>query len=159
RQRLHIDPVNWFQTVGTPSCLPVLQQAVWEDRRIEVEYWPAEGSRGKRLLDPYALVFKANSWYLVACKPEIQEIHVYRITRFHTVTLTETCFVRDESFDLVDYWRAACAKFEQSAYEAPMPYEVMIRVHPDVFSYFPQRMEGTYEHLSTSEDGWLTLRV
>src|SRR5688500_5367640 len=38
RQRFHIDPRNWFQVVELSPYLPLLQQAVWEDCVITVDY-------------------------------------------------------------------------------------------------------------------------
>ncbi len=161
RQRFHVDSANWFQIVEPLAFLPVLQQAVWEDQRIEVEYQPVEGQQGPRLLDAYALVAKANIWYLVGKKPEgtCDDMHMYRIARFQQVTLTGAHFDRDPGFDLVSYWREACMRFEQNAYEAMPPFYTCVRVHPDSFWIFPAQMEGHYERLEPTGDGWISLRV
>lgn len=68
RQRLHIDPKNWFQITEISPLLPQLQRAVWDDHVIEVDYQPIGGRYGRRELEAYALVAKANLWYLVARK-------------------------------------------------------------------------------------------
>ncbi len=92
RQRLYIDPTNWFQIVEASPVLPILQQAVWEDRRVEVCYQAVEGHASARTLDAYGLVAKANIWYLVARKAvgdSAGEMRNYRVARLSEVTLCD----------------------------------------------------------------------
>lgn len=159
RQRFHIDPTNWFQLVETSDVFPALQQAVWEDRRVKVTYQPVEGRVSTQTIDAYALVAKANIWYLVGRKPG-GEMRNYRISRFQEVALTDEHFIRDPDFDLATYWRESCEAFERKSREAFPPYVAILRVHYDVFWVFPGYMEGRYEQIADADaDGWLTLRV
>jgi predicted DNA-binding transcriptional regulator YafY len=157
RQRFHIDPHNWFQVVELSPYLPLLQQAVWEDHVITVEYHPVEGANSQRKLEAYGLVAKANLWYLVAHKPG-SEMRTYRVSRFSDVALTGERFERDPAFDLAAYWDAARAQFEQASSAINPPYSVVLRVHDDAIWYFPAYMSGRYETLEAL-DGWTTVRV
>jgi predicted DNA-binding transcriptional regulator YafY len=114
RQRIYIDPTNWFQIVEASSILPVLQQAVWEDRQVDVSYQPVIGEVSERRLDAYALVAKANIWYLVGRKPD-GEMRNYRVSRLYRVELLGTGFERDPDFDLTSYWKATCEEFERQS--------------------------------------------
>ena len=159
RERFFIDPNNWFQIVETTSVLPMLQQAVWEDRIIRVTYQPIEGSAGERTLEAHALVAKANIWYLVARKPD-GEMRNFRISRFEQVALTEDTFARDADFDLSAYWKASCAQYERLSMENSPPYTTVLKVHPRMFWYFPGYMNGRYEKVGApDENGWITVRA
>lgn len=159
RGRFFIDPSNWFQIVETTSVLPLLQQAVWEDRMIRVTYQPIEGTVGERLLEAHALVAKANIWYLVGRKPG-GELRNFRIARFERVALTDEHFQRDEAFDLPTYWKESCEQFERISREHMPPYVTLLRVHPRMFWYFPGYMEGRYEKVGTPDtEGWITVRA
>jgi predicted DNA-binding transcriptional regulator YafY len=159
RQRFYIDPANWFQVVEPSPFLPLLQQAVWEDRCVSVTYQPVEGQLSQRELEAYALVAKANIWYLVGRKLG-GEMHSYRVVRFKDVTLLDTRFERQADFDLVDYWKRSCEAFERRSLEMTPPYVAVLRVHPAVLWYFPGFMEGRYQQLgSPDEEGWYRLRV
>jgi predicted DNA-binding transcriptional regulator YafY len=116
RQRFHIDPSNWFQTVEEARFLPVLQEAVWQDRQVHVSYETFEGQISERTLDAYALVAKVNIWYFIGKKPS-GEMRNYRLARFHTVSLLETHFYREPDFDLAAYWKAACETFEKVSWQ------------------------------------------
>jgi predicted DNA-binding transcriptional regulator YafY len=159
RQRFHIDPANWFQIVEPTPFLPILQQAVWEDRQLHITYQPVEGDVGERVIDAYALVAKANIWYLVGKKPDA-EMHNYRVVRFKEIMLLDSRFQRDPNFDLALYWKESCETFEQKSLEMSPPYHTLLRVHPSALWYFPAWMEGRYQQIgSLDEEGWYTLRV
>jgi predicted DNA-binding transcriptional regulator YafY len=161
-QRFHIDSANWFQIVEQQPFLPLLQRAVWEDRRVEVTYQPVEGEPGVRILDAYALVAKANIWYLVGKKPDAPctAMRNYRLSRFQTVVVTETHFDRNHDFDLARYWRETCEQFERLSRETFPPYVAILRVHQDVFWYFPAYMEGYYQKIDEpDQEGWMRLCV
>jgi predicted DNA-binding transcriptional regulator YafY len=158
-QRFYIDPANWFQIVETPSIFPLIQRAVWEDRQLQVTYQPVEGGLTERVLDAYALVAKANIWYLVGRKPD-GAMRNYRISRLGQVELLDTHFERDPDFDLVEYWKVTCQIFEKSSMERFPPYLVIVRVSPEAFSYFPAYMEGHYTKIDSPDpQGWFKLRV
>jgi predicted DNA-binding transcriptional regulator YafY len=159
RQRFHIDPANWFQIVEPSPFLPLLQQAVWEDRRIRVTYQPVEGALGQREVEAYGLVAKANIWYLVARKPG-GELHNYRVVRFKAVTLLDSHFERDPDFDLATYWKASCESFERHSLANFPKYQTTLRVHPAALWFFPGYLEGRYQQIGDPDsEGWYILRV
>ncbi|MEQ8675623.1 MAG: WYL domain-containing protein [Aggregatilineales bacterium] len=159
RQRLYIDPAGWFQRADTAECLPLLQQAVWEDRKISAIYQPVEGESHPRTLDAIALVAKANVWYLIGRKAN-GDLRNYRVRRLKQVALIDGHFQRDPAFDLEAYWKDSCEQFlRQSSLDNP-PYYVRLRVHPDGFWFFPGFMEERYEQIAPADaDGWTELRV
>jgi predicted DNA-binding transcriptional regulator YafY len=136
----------------------MLEQAVWENRRLRVKYQPIEGRFDDLLLDAYALVAKVNIWYLVARKPD-GEWRSYRLSRFHAVEVLEDIFERDANFDLPTYWREACRQFEEASYKTMPPYQVTVRVHPKGFWYFPAWQAGRYKQEGQDSEGWTCLHV
>ena len=159
RNRFHIDPANWFQVVEPSTIFPLLQQAVWEDHAISILYQVVEGEWFEGVVNAYALVAKANIWYLVAEKRP-GEFRNYRIGRIKTAALTETHFDRLADFDLVAYWEDSCRQFQRRSAEQFPPYQATLRVHPKAFWYFPGYMEGHYQQIGEPDsDGWVILRV
>ncbi|MDQ0580557.1 helix-turn-helix transcriptional regulator [Streptomyces rishiriensis] len=64
-QRFHLDAPAWFREPVAPALLPVIADAVWDDRRLSARYRRGEGDV-VRELEPYGLVLKAGVWYLCA---------------------------------------------------------------------------------------------
>ena len=147
RQRIHLDSAQWFQRDEEVPHLQVLQEAVWQDRRVRLSYRRSDGVHVKRFVDAYALVAKGNIWYLVGSvaaqlrayrvsrvQPARKDIRVYRVSRIHDAELTEETFVRPESFDLPAYWAEWCGQFEQS-----LPrYVVRLRFSYDALTAIPR---------------------
>ncbi len=159
RQRIYIDPTLWFQAPEGLANIQELQRAVWEDLRVRIEYHAVETDWRSRELDAYGLVAKANVWYLIGRKPD-GAWRSYRIGRLRQVDVLGQRFERDPEFDLIAYWREACAAFEREAVTRVPVCLTTLRVHQSADWYFPGFFEGRYERLTgVDADGWSILRV
>jgi predicted DNA-binding transcriptional regulator YafY len=119
RQRVHIDPVWWWNE-ATPPFWDALQQGVYEARLLNVTYERFDGSVVERTLEPYSLVVKAGIWYLVARRE--QEFRTYRVSRMRAAKLQSAYFARSEDFDLAAYWSEHTEQI--SAQMAPYHFSV-----------------------------------
>jgi predicted DNA-binding transcriptional regulator YafY len=109
-ERFHLDASGWFHAGEPVPCLPELSSAVWETRRIAIEY--ERGDRlVSRLLEPLGLVLKAGVWYVVAAIDG--QIRTYRASRVATARLLDDRFERPEGFDLAGFWTESSAAFER----------------------------------------------
>ncbi|MDD5370885.1 MAG: YafY family protein [Anaerolineaceae bacterium] len=159
RRCIFIDPAGWFHSNESVPFLPVLHKVVWEDRVIELSYQRPDGALTQRELHPYALIAKANVWYLVG-KQADGEMRTFRVSRIQNVRVQETCFQRPEDFDLTTYWHAQCALFEKQMLEGEVPCEVLVRVHPDGLRSLVSDLTGQYERQSSpGQQEWPTLRI
>ena len=65
RQRVHIDPVWWWNEAAPPFW-DALQRAVYDAQLLRMTYARSDGTVAERTVEPYSLVAKAGVWYLVA---------------------------------------------------------------------------------------------
>ncbi|NEE08286.1 WYL domain-containing protein, partial [Streptomyces sp. SID7499] len=126
-RRFHLDAPSWYHEPETPELLPVIADAVWDDRLLRARYRRGggreqEGTEVARELAPYGLVLKAGVWYL--CARAGEDFRVYRIDRFTAVEPAEARFDRDETFDLPGFWEERAAGFARSLLRT----EVTVRV-------------------------------
>ncbi|NVJ27122.1 MULTISPECIES: helix-turn-helix transcriptional regulator [Myxococcus] len=122
RQRLHVDSSGWFTERESVPYLEVLREAAWLNRKVALTYRDFDGKRGRREVDPYALVLKADRWYLVAGTQKGER--VYRGSRIEGARLRAETFERPARFDLPAFWREWCARFA----EKRARYEVTLRL-------------------------------
>ncbi|MGN9790872.1 helix-turn-helix transcriptional regulator [Streptomyces sp. OZ13] len=123
-RRFHLDAPGWYQEPKTPELLPVLAEAVWDDRRVRATYRRRD-TEVERRLEPYGLVLKAGVWYL--CARAEDTLRVYRIDRFSSVEADGERFERDEDFELAAFWQERAAQFARSILRA----EAVLRVSED----------------------------
>lgn len=112
QQRLHLDPTAWFQPDEPIPFLRLLQEAVWSQQRVRMDYRQGNGRWIKRLIEPHGLVAKAGVWYVVS-RAQGTYMQIYRVSRIQEAELTNGRFTRQSDFDLADYWQAWVARLEK----------------------------------------------
>ena len=156
-ERFHLDAAGWFQSGEPVPHLGALSEAVWGERRVEIDYERGEG-RVTRRLEPLGLVLKAGVWYLVAVAEG--QPRTYRVSRVAAVRVLDEPFERPAGFDLSSFWSESSAAYER---EAPR-VEVTVRVDPERLDQLRTavgwRTVETAERLDEADpDGWLRLRL
>jgi predicted DNA-binding transcriptional regulator YafY len=124
QQRIHIDVSGWRGLSEQVPQLPLLQRAVWEERRVRIAYRHGElalDEHGERTLEPLGLVAKGSAWYLVAGIDG--GVRSYRVSRVREAELLDEPFTRPPGFDLAAFWEQSTETFRQR-----LPrFEVVIR--------------------------------
>jgi predicted DNA-binding transcriptional regulator YafY len=107
--RLHLDPVDWYREALPLPHLPTVAAAVWDGRRLAVEYesWTRTS---RRELDPLGLVLKAGIWYLVAAAEG--EPRTWRVASILRAQRLDAPVRRPRRFELAAYWRESVRRFE-----------------------------------------------
>jgi predicted DNA-binding transcriptional regulator YafY len=124
RERIHVDGAGWHGAPEPVPFLPLLQESVWDQRRIALTYERSDGAVVERLVNPLGLVAKRSTWYLVGAVEDT--VRTFRVSRVHSVTMLDDHFMRPADFDLATYWETSSASFL-----ATLPrYPVRVRVAP-----------------------------
>jgi predicted DNA-binding transcriptional regulator YafY len=150
RQRIHLDTAVFFQQAEPTPYLNLVQDAVWQERRLRMTYRRADGAWVKRLVDPYGLVAKANVWYMAAGM--FNAVYTFRVSRIQDAALTDSVFQRPKDFDLRAFWQEWCRRLE----EGHSRYDVTLTVLPTHTTLLVETFgEGMY-HLITQESDLLS---
>ena len=156
-ERFYLDAAGWFQESDPVPHLAAVAEAVWEGRRLWIEYERGD-SRVERLLEPLGLVLKGGIWYVVASVED--GIRTYRLSRVVGARPLEETFDRPAGFDLASHWAESIA-----AYEREIPrIEVTVRVAPDRLDVLGDLVGhhavAAAERLDEPDpDGWTRLRL
>ena len=154
RQRLHIDGAGWYQSGEAFPLLPALQEAVWSEQQVQMEYQKANGSTVERLVHPLGLVAKGSIWYLVAGAEA--GLRSYRVSRVRAACVTETPCVRPPGFDLAAFWERSVAGLKASVPR----YPATLRVAPDLLARMQRFRTPRIEREDGPDaQGWATLSV
>jgi predicted DNA-binding transcriptional regulator YafY len=154
RRRVYIDPLWWWHESAPLPFWDALQTAVYEDRRIRVTYENREKEFVERVLEPYSLVAKSSTWYLVAKREG--EMRTYRVSRLHKVMVLDERFARDSTYDLATYWQGHLAAFAAGI----DTYEFTLKIDPAMLNFVRWLTPGRSEVLAEdTASGWLTIRL
>ncbi len=156
-ERFHLDAGEWFRASQPVPHLAALSEAVWEARRIAIQY-DRDGIDVRRELEPLGLVLKAGIWYVVAWVED--NVRTYRVARVRAVDPAGEPFERPSGFDLAGYWAESAAAFERDVPRV----DVVVRVRPDrldrLRSAVGHGVVDAADYLADPDpEGWLRLRV
>ncbi|MCX5583265.1 helix-turn-helix transcriptional regulator [Streptomyces erythrochromogenes] len=135
-RRFHLDAPAWFRDPSAPELLPELARAVWSDRIVELSYARpgrdgSPASAVSRVVEPYGLVLKAGTWYVVARLRDRagdmagngngdgpgggwRTYRVDRVTALAPAPGDREVFVRDADFDLAAHWQDRSHEFARA---------------------------------------------
>jgi predicted DNA-binding transcriptional regulator YafY len=156
RRKIHVDVGGWASSPEAIPHLQVVQDAVWQDRCLEIDYGGRRDDCAvHRLVHPLGLVAKGSAWYLAGLVDG--DVRAYRISRIQAARITEERCVRPEGFDLAAWWDQS-----QKDFRANLPrYPATLRVHPETVWRLPYggrfaRVEKVGE---AEEDGWVKVEM
>lgn len=134
RQRIHLDWSGDARGHEPVPHLPLLKQAVWEDRRVRLVHRLSSGPGMvslERLVDPLGLVTLAGDWHLV-CRAG-GRLRVYRVAGLLETTMTGEVFERPAGFDLAAFW----AEWRAERRGSHGRYAATVRVLPHAVPWLP----------------------
>jgi predicted DNA-binding transcriptional regulator YafY len=125
KNRFHLDMPAWYRDAEESPYLSAVASAVMEDRRIKVLYRRWEAPREvERTLEPYGLVLKNGTWYVVAAAPG--GVRTYRVSNILQLAPTDEVFTRPDGFDLAKRWQEHLDRFETERFTG----EALVRISP-----------------------------
>lgn len=152
RQRIHVDGAGWHQTDDLLLVLPVVQEAIWADKKLSIQY-RRDDKIVDRVVEPLGLVAKSSIWYLIAITEG--DIRTYRISRMVNAQMSNESFHRPASFDLALYWEQSTKDFQASLPQ----YSSRIRFSEKVFSRISQQRYMKLQHTETVVNNWIEAQV
>ncbi|MFE5322231.1 helix-turn-helix transcriptional regulator [Paenibacillus sp. NPDC056579] len=152
RQRIHIDGAGWHQLDESYPLLSAVQEAVWGERKLVVQYRRDDGTV-ERLVHPLGVVAKRSVWYLVAQVDG--DLRTYRISRLQSAQMLEETFERPAGFDLESYWEQSKSEFKTSL---PL-FPALLKIREPLRSRFAQERYARILRSAPRSDGWLEAAV
>lgn len=125
RQRVLVQPGGWLSEPEPVGLLPVIQQAVFTDRRLKIRY----ASRGEparwRTVDPIGLVHAGDRWYLLATHRGADR--TYRVSRVAGAVVLDEPADRRTEVDLQQLWQQRRRAFREAQPEFGVQARVRAR--------------------------------
>jgi predicted DNA-binding transcriptional regulator YafY len=152
-----VDQAAWGQHgKDRPPLVDELQTAVVRRLQVRLVYAgraPSGADPTERRIDPWGLVDKDGTWYLVAGTEKGQR--TFRVDRIIEAEVTDTPATRPDDFELAHAWQGVIDEMEQRRSQTPATVLATARLAPALQAYF-----GRYAEIVGHEpDGRLRLRV
>lgn len=94
RQALHISAqvYRFERRPAVPACLPLLREAVWQERAVSLLYTDRDGSATRRVIWPLSVVFLDRALMLLAWCTLRQGFRRFRLEAMEEVAMTADSF-------------------------------------------------------------------
>ena len=94
-------------------ALKAMNEAVASRSTIECSYYSySSGKTTRRKIDPYGLIFRGNSWYVLGGCHSRGEVRTFRVNRMKDIEATGEKFEYPEGFSIEDHVRRSWAVFQ-----------------------------------------------
>jgi predicted DNA-binding transcriptional regulator YafY len=107
--RFHIDTADWYRAARPVPFLAMAARAVLDQVRLNMTYKSWTATRDWTV-EPYGLVLKAGSWYLVARGHG--KIRIFNVADIQSLAVTPESFHPPAGFDLPVWWAESTQAFE-----------------------------------------------
>ncbi|HEX4704866.1 MAG TPA: WYL domain-containing protein [Pseudonocardiaceae bacterium] len=112
RDTVVVDPRGWLSEAERVPWLRVLQDAVYQGKRLRIDYrGSGTPTAVARTVDPYGLVAKAGVWYLIAAVHG--EPRLYRVVRVADAAVLDEPAVRPAELDVEALWESLRRRVEE----------------------------------------------
>jgi len=138
-----------------PGVPRVIENAVTAHHRLRIVYRSQKSNEVKRYtVDPYALVFRRHSWYLLAHSAVHRKVVQFKLVRIKDVTDTGVEFEPPADFSVDDYFRHS---WEVWAGEEPV--DVCVRFSPHVSAMIAETRRHPSQRIRRLPDGGIIFEV
>ncbi|WP_436497913.1 helix-turn-helix transcriptional regulator [Actinokineospora sp. HUAS TT18] len=148
-----VDPTGWGERGrDRPPMVDLLQSAVVQRRRVDLTYG-GRGEPSRRVVDPWGLVDKDETWYLIAGTDKGRR--TFRVERIIAADVLDQTAERPDDFELAAAWDEVVGEVERK--RSLLSATVLV---PARFVYVLRDQFGRHCHVEGTEaDGRTRVRL
>jgi predicted DNA-binding transcriptional regulator YafY len=106
--KIMLDPLDWNQTTEAVPWLKTCQEALQQNRMMEITYRSEFNTDLEITAAPVGLVAKSQRWYLVILRGD--HYRTLQVSRIHFARICNQTFESPHEFDLEVYWKKWCSE-------------------------------------------------
>jgi proteasome accessory factor B len=137
------------------SIIDKLDTGLKNHHRLRVIYSSQKSNADKEyIIDPYAIVFRRHSWYILAASREHSKVRQFKLARFRSAADTGELFEVPQDFDVDEYFRLSW-----EAWAGGEPTAVKVRFSPKVARIIMESRRHPTQIVTLQPDGSVVFEV
>lgn len=134
--------------------LKEINEAIVERKVLSMTYYSfSSDEKRKRQVNPYALVFRGNSWYMIGHCHLRDEVRTFRVNRMEKVAQTDENFEYPDDFSIVDHLDGSWSIFQGEE------TEVVVKFSPSIAPLIEEHRWQPDQKIERHPDGSVTFRA
>lgn len=143
---IEIDFSHWSSIPNEKNKFNDIREAIGRHKVISFDYVNSDGQRSSRSAEPEKLLYKGNTWYLIAYCRKREEHRIFRLTRVKNVTVSQETFTPRD-----------CPVEDEGAYALPPWVHLKLQFQPKILNRIYD--DFAEELITGNEDGSVTVEV
>jgi predicted DNA-binding transcriptional regulator YafY len=131
----------------------LIEQSILNKRTIRLDFEAQESGKSPKEVDPYSLIFRRHSWYLLGFCHTRKDVRVFRLNRVKKVALTDKSFVKKPEFSVEEFFK------ESWEVDQGKRAEVKLRFTGKAVKLIESSQQHPSEKLDKEKDGSLFYSV
>lgn len=128
KNKFYVDDTSWWDKSPKLHNIDIFIQSVWLSQKLKITYEKHNGDITQRNIQPYGIVVKKNTWYLIAYCEKSKAIRTFKCTRITECHCMTQNFIIPEEFSIEQYWKKSKQLFKNKCSENEK-YPVVIRIN------------------------------
>ncbi len=120
--RIMLDAQDWNQNIEAVPWLKTCQEALQQNRVLEITYRSEFNTDLEITTDPVGLVAKSQRWYLVILREG--HFRTLLISRIRSARIRNQSFEYPRDFDLAAYWKNWCSQQKENHNSFPVRVKI-----------------------------------
>jgi len=131
----------------------LIEQAISEDRRLQLDYLSISSGETRRIVEPYFIVFRVRAFYFVAYCHLRKEFRTFRIDRIQALELLDEHFAPSRNINASDYFEGSWEIFSGT------PHEIVLELKGTAARIVRSTTHHPNEIIEELDDGRVRYRV
>ncbi|MDA3845762.1 MAG: WYL domain-containing protein [Vallitaleaceae bacterium] len=148
--KIIIDEDTWWNEQSSKVHIKPIIDSLWYLKSLHIHYKKKGQPASQRLVNPYGLILKHTTWYLVAYCHQSQSVRTFHCSRITKSNLTNNGYKIPTTFNLSTHWHTAVNGFINEKITTEY-YPVTIEI-PFRYSYILDKYD--VEHLIKNENSY-----
>ena len=149
--RMNLKTTADFTKLGL--VFKLLEQSILNKRTVGLDYEGLESDKNSREIDPYALIFRRHSWYLLGFCHLRNDFRVFRLNRIRKVIITDKSFKRKQDFSIEEFFKDSWEIYQGK------PVEVKLRFTGKAVKVIESSQHHTSEKIIKDNEGSIMYSV
>lgn len=153
--KTHSVKITANSELENPEIIAALEDAVRHHKRLRVMYSSHNSDTTKPyVIDPYAMVFRRHSWYLLAYSQEHEKVIQMKLLRFLSLMDTGLTFEPPAGFSIEEHFRSSW-----EVWSGQEKVRVKVRFSPKVAQLIRESKHYPIEAVTQEKDGSVLLEA
>lgn len=94
---IEIDFSSWSNSDSDKKMFSTIREGILHSTSISFTYYNGKGEKSERIVEPYKLIFKGQSWYLFAYCKDKKDFRFFKLSRMENLNVNSFRFVKQKT--------------------------------------------------------------